>query len=164
MEGTSRSLPLYAPLALDPTGREHLAVLDAAAALDDPAFGSAEVWQVGRSHPGTAELLAALGDRLATASVGLRLYALGSEDFLWSVMAATNAGGLGRDEVRLARTGDPARRIRCVHCHHIGVAPLGRVDGATVTCGGCGRRLTLRPHFSPRLGAYLGVAEPGGTP
>lgn len=164
MEGASRSLPLYAPLAVDPAGTAHLAVLDTGMALDDPAFANAEIWQVGRSHPAPDDLIKALRERLGTASVGLRLYALGSEAFLWSVMAAARAAGLGPDEVLLARGGVPARRIRCVHCHHIGIASIEGREGASISCDGCGRHLILRPHFSPRLGAYLGVAEPGGAP
>ncbi|MEX1081555.1 MAG: dimethylamine monooxygenase subunit DmmA family protein [Halofilum sp. (in: g-proteobacteria)] len=89
---------------------------------------------------------------LQEATIGTHLYVRGDESFLWHVRAAAYQQGLMDDEISLFRTGD-RRNVYCVHCSHMqDVGP-----GDETTCGGCGVVLTIRTHFSKRLGAYQGV-------
>lgn len=169
-----RSRPSYTPIARAAAGRFHLLVADTAEP-DRRAFAPAagpddfdERWMVearstaisspldGATRHGfrsTSHLLIALPQRLAHAQMGLRLYVIGAEPFLWEVAAVAEAHGLGRDEYRLHPSGSRARRLFCVHCRTI-------AEGVTTnvaTCPGCGARLFVRDHFSRRLNAFMGV-------
>ncbi len=102
----------------------------------------------------------ALGARLQTETMGLRLYAAGDEAFLWDVFGVASAAGLGRQEVRLSHVGEPARRVYCIHCATMNEGV--RTD--LVVCRGCGLRLSVRDHFSRRLSAFMGVHADAETP
>lgn len=101
-----KSRPRYQPLAPDEAGRHHLLVVDGAEvpaeALAEGVTPSAfEVWTVARRSavpaapameeaPGAVRtfrsaphLFSALEERLARETMGLRLYAAGTEPFLW---------------------------------------------------------------------------------
>ena len=112
----------------------------------------------------TEHLLIALRRRLAHERMGLRLYAVGSEPFIWSIYGAGEQAGLGRSEMHLFAVGSTARRVFCNHCRTITVGVTTNV----VACSGCGANLFVRDHFSRRLNAYAGVqvdAEmPGEVP
>ena len=102
-----------------------------------------------RSQP---HLLIALRRRLAREHMGFRVYAAGTEGFLWDVAGACEAAGMGKAEYRLCHFGSAQRRIFCVHCRTM-------TDGVTtnlVTCSGCGATLFVRDHFSRRLNAFMG--------
>lgn len=93
-----------------------------------------------------------LSTLLESARIGTHLYVRGDESFLWHVRAAADRQGLMDEEVSLFRAGD-RRKVYCVHCSYIqDVGP-----GDATTCAGCGVVLTIRTHFSKRLGAYQGV-------
>lgn len=89
---------------------------------------------------------------LEQATIGTHLFVQGDETFLWHVRAAANQHGLMDEEISLFRAGE-RRNVYCVHCSHI--QDIGPEDEAQ--CAGCGVVLTVRTHFSKRLGAYQGV-------
>lgn len=179
------SCPSYRPLAPDATGRVHLLVSDQSAlrqewlADDVGPDDFDERWFIARDSkaipvPGASEqdqmfrsekhLLIALSHRLARERMGLRLYACGSEPFVWEVNNLGASQGLGRSEMRHFAVGSRARRVFCNHCRTI----TEGVTTSIVACSGCGANLFVRDHFSRRLNAYAGfqvdAEEPGNVP
>ena len=168
-----KSRPLYKPLTPDPSGRTHLLVADHAdietAALA-PGVTLADFsarWTIeahSRAIPSAvpddmihgfrsqAHLMIALKRRLQHEHMGFRLYAIGTEGFVWDVAGAAESAGMGKDEYRLVAVGSNARRVFCVHCRT--VTPL--VTTNLVACSGCGAQLFVRDHFSRRLNAFMG--------
>jgi dimethylamine monooxygenase subunit C len=169
------ALPRYTPLRFDANGISHVLaaqadtlVLQAAllerlasaphaatlvlgAAPSPPRSGPAP-----RAYQNEDALAAALGDLLATAKLGTRLYLSGDEAFVWRLRGIAERAGMRPDEIQMAAAG-ARRAVYCVHC---GAARAYGADD-TVVCGGCGVRLGVRQHFSNALGAYLGVcADP----
>jgi len=172
----SKSRPVYAPFGLDPAGRAHLVVtsLDAPPEGIEDSLANIEVWAVKHNGPGvpapivaglrpfrsTTELLAQLGHRLARETAGLRLYAVGSEAFVWDAYNAAIAVGLHPSEVSLHRAGPFVRRVYCSHCRTM-------IEGAArniVTCPSCEAALFVRDHFSRRLAAFMGVKVDAEVP
>ena len=166
--------PHAAALRIDARGRKHLLVSDTARppVPDDADRVELELWVVpgALADPGVAvgarafdtatRLLARLRDRLAAARIGLRLYAAGTEAFVSDVTALAEDAGMGAGEVFLRRLGIVGRRVHCVHCR---TANHG-VATTLVRCGGCGAMLLVRDHFSPRLGAFMGVQVDAEAP
>ncbi|MDI4657121.1 dimethylamine monooxygenase subunit DmmA family protein [Xanthobacter autotrophicus] len=182
-----KSRPKYQPIAPDPQGRHHLLVVDGAhvpaEALAEGVNPSAfEVWTVAHKSavPGSAameeeagavrvfrsvpHLFSALEERLARETMGLRLYAAGTEPFLWDAYGIGARAGLSQQEMAFAHVGAQARRIFCVHCRTV----MEGVTTSIATCAGCGAPLFVRDHFSRRLAAFMAVqidAEvPGEVP
>jgi len=172
MTGSNR--PRYTPIAPDLRGRAHLLVadhLDVGADVFAPGVTLAdypERWGivaharvlpeplpgVGVKHfRSAAHLLALLRHRLAAETMGLRIYAVGREPFVWDVAQAATEAGMGRDEMQLFATGQPVRRVSCVHCRHINQD----VTTTLVTCAGCGVTLSVRDHFSRAHNTWMGV-------
>ena len=176
-----KSTPQYQRLEIDLNGRRHLLVTDAAE-MPDVAFAPGtsaaafdERWTIaGDSRaiptPGghrtdhafrsCQHLLIALQRRLSEERMGFRLYAIGTEPFLWSVYGAAEAFGLGRTEIRLFAHGSRARRVYCNHCRTI----TESVTTNIVKCTGCAAHLFVRDHFSRRLNAYAGVQVDAEAP
>ncbi|MDI9349671.1 MAG: dimethylamine monooxygenase subunit DmmA family protein [Candidatus Symbiobacter sp.] len=99
-------------------------------------------------------LVTRLAVMLSTARMGLRLYVLGSEDFIGQVAATAQRQGIDFDDMRTEQCGSLARLVQCVHCK-------GMIDHVTtniVPCPHCGIQLFVRDHYSRRLGAFQGVA------
>ena len=113
------------------------------------AVGVAEA----RGFDSTGEVLAAYRDVLASSVMGLRVYVAGPESFLGLAIQTALEFNLNRDEIRAQVAGSLARRVRCVHCR----ATTEDVRTNIVACGGCGRWLFVRDHYSRRLAAYMGV-------
>ena len=176
----NKSRPIYKPFSLDLTGRAHLIVTDQPEAPDmlDLALSSINLWSIKTIAPGVPaaasgrqrafravpEMLAFLTHYLSRASIGLRLYAVGSESFIWDCHNIGSAAGLSAAEIFLVQSGPPSRRVYCCHCKTM-------IDGVRETiavCPGCGSSLEVRDHFSRRLAAFMGVkvdAEiPGDMP
>jgi len=177
--GMNKSRPVYDKLRIDPAGRAHLIVTDLAAVPEDAvqedlALSNAECWVVGLSAPGVAietsgnlrafravaDLLGHLSHRLEREPVGLRLYAAGSEAFLWDVMNLARQAGLTEDEVFLTQAGTLRRRVYCSHCKTMNE----NVATNIVICQGCGASLFVRDHFSRRLAAFMGVKVDAEVP
>ena len=180
--GLNKSRPIYEKLRIDPRGRTHLIVTDLEAlpeaAIDAEAgFSNIESWVVSRIAPGiaanpegsrafrsAADLLSHLSHRLAREPVGLRLYAAGTEAFLWDVANTAGAAGLSGEEIFLSQAGSLRRRVYCTHCKTMNEDVTTNI----AVCRACGARLFVRDHFSRRLAAFMGVmvdAEmPGEVP
>jgi predicted RNA-binding Zn-ribbon protein involved in translation (DUF1610 family) len=176
----NKSRPIYAPFRLDGSGRTHLIVtnLDALPFEIDEGLGDILLWTVKTSAPGVpapacdnvrpfravAEMLPQLAAKLARATVGLRLYAVGSEAFIWDAHNVATAAGLDGAEIFLHQAGPLLRRVYCTHCRTM----IEDVAVNIIPCPGCGAHLFVRDHFSRRLAAFMGVivdAEvPGDVP
>ena len=184
-----KSRPTYQPFALDGSGTRHLLLVDRAE-IPQEAFAEGfaplspiETWLLAahsRAIPGRVDhdeavpaqlsfrsrthMLMRLEQRLHTERMGLRLYAIGTEDFLWDVHAIGAKAGLGQQEIHLNHAGSLRRRVICVHCR----AVTENVTTSIVTCSGCGAHLFVRDHFSKRLAGFQGVQidaeEPGDIP
>jgi dimethylamine monooxygenase subunit C len=180
MTSTNTSRPTYVPLEADPHGTQHWFVTSGATDADraraEAALSRAvplEVWAVGavasqagaeRRFDDEGALLAALEPALRDAKIGLRIYALGSEPFIWSVRQLGERFALAREAVKLAHSGSLHRRVYCIHCRTLNEGVTSNV----AECGGCKRSLFVRDHFSRRLAAFMGVQvdaeKPGELP
>jgi predicted RNA-binding Zn-ribbon protein involved in translation (DUF1610 family) len=97
---------------------------------------------------------------LATATMGTRVYAAGTEPFIGSVLQETLAVGIDHKSVFTEHRGSAKRRVQCVHCK-------GCTDDVTAspfTCTHCGLTLFVRDHYSRRLGAFQGVCVDAEVP
>ncbi|MBP0588459.1 hypothetical protein J8I87_01750 [Paraburkholderia sp. LEh10] len=179
MMSTNTSRPQYARLAPDPHGTRHWFVTNGASAEDRVRVSLAlaglspmDIWEVNdparhgagvtfheateRLFADEAALYAAFDEALrdtATATIGLRIYVLGSEPFIWSVRRIAQHHGLAPEAVQLQHSGTLQRRVYCIHCHAFNEPVTQNV----VACCGCGRQLYVRDHFSRRLAAFMGV-------
>ncbi|GBQ58932.1 dimethylamine monooxygenase subunit DmmA family protein [Komagataeibacter swingsii] len=104
-----------------------------------------------------SHMLEQLACRLETERVGLRVYAAGSIQFMGDVARVTDGAGLGAAEVFLDTPRSPARRVMCIHCDTM----HENVTRDELTCHGCRAALSVRTHFSRRIGAYMAVSETG---
>ncbi len=97
---------------------------------------------------------------LATATMGTRLYAAGTEPFIGSVIQEALAAGIDYKSVITEHRGSAKRRVQCVHCK-------GFTEDVTETpfvCAHCGLNLFVRDHYSRRLGAFQGVCVDAEVP
>ena len=171
MQPGIKSRPIYRPLRLDPSGFRHLAVSDQDPFSFEAALHGAECWQVSSLPAGSttifadrAALLAALEAKLHRETAGFRLYAAGTESFIWDAANMAHRAGMVEDEVLLAHAGSLRRRVYCTHCKNM----IENVTTNLVACPGCGATLFVRDHFSRRLAAFMGIQadaeEPGVLP
>jgi len=175
----NKSRPVYTPFAIDTAARFHLIITDQAAPppAEDLPRENFEAWVVKTVAPGVQaqqagpvrafravpEMLTHLKHRLARETVGLRLYAVGSEAFLWDVHNLARAEGLAAEEIKLHQAGPKLRRVYCTHCKTM----IENAALNVIACPGCGASLFVRDHFSRRLAAFMGVkidAEAPGEP
>ena len=105
-------------------------------------------------------LAQALESFLSKATMGLRIYVAGSENFMWSVAEIAQGYGINEADIFKELTGTLARSVYCVHCKAI----THHVHHNISKCDGCGRMLFIRDHFSRRLGAYMGLMVDAETP
>jgi len=174
MQQGIKSRPIYSRLRVDPAGSRHLAVSDQCpfprAAFETP-LDDLEFWVVSSKSvegnavfPEATGLLAALEARLLRETAGLRLYAVGTESFIWDAANTARRVGMAEDEVFLAQAGSLHRRIYCTHCKTM----IENVNTNLTPCLGCGATLFVRDHFSRRLAAFMGIQadaeEPGILP
>jgi len=185
MDQGIKSRPKYEKLRRDAAGRFHLLLADQAVIPpdtldhDSPVGAFDECWTIERHSKAIPEadpnarthgfrsqehMLIALRHRLAREHMGLRLYAVGTEPFVWAVHGVGDEQGLGHSEMRLNATGSTARRVYCNHCRTISAG----VTTSIFQCTGCNASLFVRDHFSRRLNAFAGIqidAEvPGDVP
>ena len=117
-----------------------------------------------RSFNDTQSLWAMVEAFLSQARMGLRLYVIGSEPFLWQASMIATRYGVTTDAMQLELAGKPSRNVYCIHCQHT----IRDAETNLVACPPCGKTLAVRAHFSRRLGAYIGVQadaeEPGVLP
>lgn len=173
---TIKSRPIYAPFKLDVTGRVHLIVTNLAELPYEveESLGGITVWTVKTIAPGipapatpnlrpfrsTPELLPQLGARLAQSTVGLRLYAIGSESFIWDAHNIAISAGLDKSEIFTHHAGPFIRRVYCTHCRTM----IEDVAKNIIPCPSCGAHLFVRDHFSRRLAAFMGVIVDAEVP
>ncbi|GCE82584.1 hypothetical protein MSKU9_0725 [Komagataeibacter diospyri] len=168
---TNSSLP-FQRLRFDMTGTRHLFIRqDPDCALPGggipPVFA---IWTVRRQcdvlpdehspegfFRSVSHMLEQLASRLETERVGLRIYAAGSTQFLSDVVRVADGAGLSAGEVFLDVPLSPVCRVMCIHCDTM----HENVTHGELTCHGCRAVLSVRTHFSRRIGAYMGVAETG---
>lgn len=105
-----------------------------------------------QTHETHASLLDALLTTLVASPVGTALYLSGDEAFIWSTVPRVSEAGLQDERIIVHKQGSK-RRVFCAHCGQISEAD----DVTTIRCSTCGTRLTIRTHFSRRLGSYLGA-------
>lgn len=90
---------------------------------------------------------------LASAKMGVRLYAAGTEPLIGSVVQAGADYFIDPLSIRTEHRGSLKRRVQCVHCK-------GMTEDVTtnpVKCAQCGLLLLVRDHYSKRLAAFQGV-------
>ncbi len=149
------------PKSLADAAIEFWAIAAESAVLDAPVIEEGILQRGFRSAP---HLLDRLAYRLGREHVGLHLYVIGTEPFIWDVVKLARSFGMDSDEYHVTHEGSEKRRVYCVHCRTM-------TQGVTTniaTCAGCGAHLQVRDHFSRRLAAFIGVqidAEvPGDIP
>lgn len=187
---TIKSRPVHGTLVPDPTGRHHIVVGEGPGSatlmrlladpgfpqhtrhvlvVPDPASGAAGLAALAACSdseivPDGPSLMRRLDALLGGCRMGTRLYAAGSETFLGAVAKIASEHGLLADEIQTEHVGSAARRVHCTHCRHVNE----HVTTNLVACGGCGRTLLVRDHYSRRLAAFMGVQadaeQPGATP
>jgi hypothetical protein len=177
-----KSRPIYLGLTPDTHARANLAVCDAGGAeavielfaRADEAFaqrtsvvlsaegtGADEAAKLKkRLSPANVETapdldaaIALLKAKLGSATMGLRLYAAGTESLIGSVEKTGIENFVDPLSIRTEHRGSLARRVQCVHCK-------GMTENVTtnpVTCSKCGLLLMVRDHYSRRLAAFQGV-------
>lgn len=172
------SLPRYLTLKPDANAGQHLLVIESgtlyegqademaqtfapvAARLQVLVCGPAVAIPGAKAHADLDATLDAVRGALQLATMGHRVYLHGTEPFVWSVYAQLMALGLDREQVHMSHGGSLKRRVWCTHCHGF----TENVTTNIVPCAGCGRRLTVRNHFSRRFGAYMGVQADAEVP
>ncbi len=185
MTSPNKSRPVYAPLDADLHGTRHWFITSGATEQDRARAVAAlsrvaplEVWVVAedasradadplyalaeapRRFDDEAQLLAALEPALRDACIGIRIYTLGSEPFIWSVRQLAERYAIAPEAVRVAHSGSLHRRVYCIHCRSLNE----QVTSNVVACTGCGRHLFVRDHFSRRLAAFMGVQADAEMP
>lgn len=176
-----KSRPIYPGLKPDPNARINLIVCDRGGAeavvelfaragegfvkrstviIADESGGTENGALLQRLHPAIVEVKAGLAtavDRLkvilVSESMGLRLYAAGTEPLIGSVVQAGIDNFIDPLSVCTEHRGSLMRRVQCVHCK-------GMVESVTtnpVKCTHCGLLLFVRDHYSRRMAAFQGV-------
>lgn len=135
----------------------HIVVMQSAAACA-PFVG--ELQQPQLLNGEHADFARRLDTVLNSASVGSHLYIMGDEAFIWRIHGQARSAGLEDDEIDITHSLPGPRRVYCVHC---GLTQAAGPE-SVVTCVGCAVGLDVREHFSPRLGAYLGVCTNPDAP
>lgn len=110
-------------------------------------------------HPSLGEGIARLRELLDTASMGLRLYAAGSEPLIGLVVQAGGEFGIDHSAIQTEHRGTLMRRVQCIHCKVF----IDNVTTNIVTCQ-CGVTLQVRDHYSRRLAAFQGVCADAEAP
>lgn len=152
--------PLERP-PLDPAAR-HVVIVTAA---DADSQASAGAWAAEAAALGaTRELVAApeadgaapgLAAALARGGPAGRIVVAGDESAIARTLAAALAAGHVATELRAHLTHPEGQRpVQCVHCKAI-TDTTAAVD-ELVNCASCARPLLIFPHYSRRIGAYLG--------
>lgn len=130
------------------TGQNHVE------ALRRQAPGSFDVFE------SNTAVVGGLRTRLENAHMGTRLYLAGSESFIGAAMKVAREFDLNHDEVLREHCGSLVRRVWCVHCDTYNENITMRV----FNCGGCGKSLVVRDHYSNMMGAFMGVQADAEVP
>ncbi len=90
---------------------------------------------------------------LDAATMGTRLYTVGTEGFIGRVVQHAINHGIDHTSILTEHSGSLARRVQCVHCKQV----TENVTVSVYTCPGCGLSLFVRDHYSRRLAAFQAV-------
>jgi hypothetical protein len=110
--------------------------------------------------PTIETLLIRLDGFLTTATMGVRLYAAGTEGFIGQVIQHAEQFFIDHKSIITEHCGSLARRIQCVHCKGI----TEDVTTNVARCGHCGVNLLVRDHYSRRFAAFMGVSTDAEAP
>ncbi|APJ04857.1 dimethylamine monooxygenase subunit DmmA family protein [Silvanigrella aquatica] len=99
------------------------------------------------------DLFFAVENMLPEMFMGLRIYVVGSENFIWTVSKIADKYGYDDSNIIKELTNTLARSVYCTHCKLI----MNDINTNIIKCFGCNKVLIIREHFSRRLGAYMGV-------
>ena len=105
-------------------------------------------------------LQAKLIEILDRAMMGMRFYAIGSEQFVWHLRGCALSFGLSEAEISLEVIDSEAKNIYCSNCQIIN--PF--VNSDIFICSNCGIELEVLEHFSRLKNAYLGICADAETP
>lgn len=97
---------------------------------------------------------------LDSATMGTRLYTVGTESFIGSVVRHAIDHGIDHTSILTEHSGSLARRVQCVHCKHV----TENVTVSVYECPGCGLSLFVRDHYSRRCAAFQGVCANAEDP
>jgi hypothetical protein len=152
-----KSKPVYQPLELDRTAKRHVIFaqgqgLTKALDLAESARDTTDIIEIEEGLPDSYTTTVVSGV-LADAALNIAFYASGPETFLWEVEKCLRAAGVEQDRILLHLAGSKARRVYCVHCRTINE----EVTTTVHRCEHCAMYLTVRDHFSRRMGCYMGV-------
>lgn len=159
-EGIDAVADLFADAPEGAAGRSEILAATAGVAADPAARLAGLGARLVHAFPTVDTLIFRLGNDLARADMGLRLYVAGSESFLGRIVALAQTHGIDPLSVITEHRGSLARRVQCVHCKGI----TEEVTTSIVTCAHCGLSLFVRDHFSRRLGAFQGVCVDAEVP
>jgi hypothetical protein len=155
---------LYLPGPMIGNAGASAAITPESGAADAPADPLAELEALALAElklfASVPELLADFRALLERSLMGTRLYVAGPESFIGLAMKIALEFNLNKDEIRAEELGSLARRVYCIHCR----ATAEEVRTNIVRCGGCGRWLLVRDHYSRRLAAYMGVMADAEAP
>lgn len=98
-------------------------------------------------------LKARLKEILDRAIMGMRFYAIGSEQFVWNLRGYARNFGLSEAEINLEVISRDAKNIYCSNCQSINAL----VKDNIFVCYNCGIKLEVMEHFSRLKNAYLGI-------
>jgi hypothetical protein len=110
--------------------------------------------------PTIETLLIRLDGFLTTATMGIRLYAAGTEGLIGQVIQHAEQFLIDHKSIITEHVGSLARRIQCVHCKGI----TENVTTNVARCGHCGVNLLVRDHYSRRFAAFMGVSTDAEAP
>lgn len=168
---THSTLP-FQKLRFDVTGTRHLFIRQNPDCIppDGEIPAAFAIWTVKRQSDvlpdeessdqffrSASHMLEQLANRLKTERVGLRIYAAGNIQFLTDIVQVADRFDLSSEEIFLDIPFSPARRVFCIHCDTM----HEDITHDELTCHGCKAPLSVRDHFSHRIGAYMGVSETG---
>ena len=105
-------------------------------------------------------LQARLIEILDRAMMGMRFYAIGSEQFVWNLRGCARSFGLSEAEISLEVIDSEAKNIYCSNCQTINHL----VENNIFTCFNCGIELEVLEHFSRLKNAYLGICADAKNP
>ncbi|HLW25702.1 MAG TPA: dimethylamine monooxygenase subunit DmmA family protein [Steroidobacteraceae bacterium] len=155
---------LYLPRPMIGNASASVAITPESGAADAPADPLAELEALALAElklfASVPELLTDFRALLERSLMGTRLYVAGPESFIGLAMKIALEFNLNKDEIRAEELGSLARRVYCIHCR----ATAEEVRTNIVRCGGCGRWLLVRDHYSRRLAAYMGVMADAEAP
>ena len=87
------------------------------------------------------------------AYMGMRFYAVGSEQFVWHLRGCARSFGLSEESINLEVVDRQSKNIYCSNCQSINSS----IDTTNPTCSSCGIKLEVIDHFSRLKNAYLGI-------